>query len=513
MKIYIREKSEVRSIEVTEDMKILDALQAAGITSVHSPCGGNGTCKKCVVNVRAGDMNGPVLACQTQVEDGLIVELEPEVKMEVQQGGACEIYDADGSHPGLGIACDIGTTTVVCHLMDLTTGERIATVGAANAQKIFGADVIARINAATHGDLKKQQEAICEQLNRMICSLCEQTGRSLDEISYMAVCGNTTMEHLFTGLDPTGIGKAPFKPESLFGDEWDAKALGMPFDGKVYIVPSIAAYVGGDITADVLSTSMRKMGDPVLMLDIGTNGEMAMGCGNSFVCCATAAGPAFEGATIKQGMPASPGAISEVSYEGGELKIKVIGDVAPTGICGSGLVDAIATMLDLGVIEYAGRLIDADEADEETARFLGEDEDGNVFKLTPDGSVCITQSDIRQIQLAKGSIAAGIIVMIGRYGIQMEDLSELILAGGFGSYIRPKSAARIGLIPPELLEVTRAVGNAAGEGAVSAVVSAKAREDLAKCQKEMHYIELSGDKAFNDAYVEQLMFDVEEEED
>ncbi|MBR0105597.1 MAG: DUF4445 domain-containing protein [Lachnospiraceae bacterium] len=296
MKIYIREKSEVRSIEVTEDMRILDALQAAGITSVHSPCGGNGTCKKCVVNVRAGDMNGPVLACQTKVEDGLIVELEPEVKMEVQQSGACEIYDADGSHPGLGIACDIGTTTVVCHLMDLTTGERIATVGAANAQKIFGADVIARINAATHGDLKKQHEAICEQLNHMIRSLCDQTGRSLDEISYMAVCGNTTMEHLFTGLDPTNIGVAPFTPESLFGDHWRSTdclpELGI--DAVVYICPCVAGYVGGDITAGLVASGAPEAEGLWLYVDIGSNGELGIGNRDGFITCATAAGPAFE---------------------------------------------------------------------------------------------------------------------------------------------------------------------------------------------------------------------------
>ena len=514
MNLYIREGAKTSTLNVPEGSTILEALQDFGYTHLHTPCGGNGTCKKCVVNIRSKNMNGPVLACQTKVEENMIVELEPEVKMEVQQTGSCEIYPADGSHSGLGVAVDIGTTTVVCHLMDLTTGERIATIGAANAQKVFGADVIARINAATHGDLKKQQEAICEQLNYMIHSLCDQTGRKLDEITYMAVCGNTTMEHLFTGLDPTGIGKAPFTPESLFGDEWDAKSLGMPFDGKVYIVPSIAAYVGGDITADVLATSMRKMDKPVLMLDIGTNGEMALGHGNSFVCCATAAGPAFEGATIKQGMPASAGAISEVVYEDGELKLNVIGNTKPTGICGSGLVDALAVMLDLGVIEEAGRLIDADEADEDVARFLDEDEDGNnVFKLTPDGSVCVTQQDIRQIQLAKASIMAGIVIMIDRHGITMDDIDELILAGGFGSYIRPRSAARIGLIPSQLLEVTRAVGNAAGEGSVSAVLSQQARDDLAKCQEEMHYIELSGDKAFNDAYVEAMMFEVDDEDD
>ncbi|MCI8594313.1 MAG: DUF4445 domain-containing protein [Oscillospiraceae bacterium] len=507
MQLILQEENGTRTVEVEEGATILDALQRAGVTSVHSPCGGGGTCLKCTVTVRGGGLNGPCLACQTKVADGMTVVLAPEVKMEVQQSGKCAVYPPDGGGKGFGVACDIGTTTVVCHLLDLKTGRRLATVGAANAQKVFGADVIARIQASVEGKLKLMTEAIQEQLSGMIEALCRKTDTDIKQVRYMTIAGNTVMSHLFAELAPDSIGVAPFAPLSLFGTEHDAKEMGLPFDGTVYITPSVAGYVGGDITADVLATELVGKEKPTLMLDIGTNGEMVLGCGEKFVCCATAAGPAFEGANIKQGMPASPGAISEVTVENGRLKVTVLGSVAPTGICGSGLVDALAVMLDLGAVDETGRLLDADEAPEEALPYLDEDDDGNVFKLTEDGSVCVTQADVREIQLAKASIAAGIRVMAERYGVALEEIDALVLAGGFGSFIRPRSAARIGLIPPVLLDVTRAVGNAAGEGAVSAALSAKARTDLQKIQQDCAYIELSSDSAFNDAYIEEMMFE------
>lgn len=507
MQLILQEERGQRAVQVAEGATILDALQQAGVTSVHSPCGGGGTCQKCIVTVRGGGLNGPCLACQTKVADGMVVELAPAVKMEVQQTGKCAIYPPDENGEGYGVACDIGTTTVVCHLLDLKTGRRLATVGEANAQKIFGADVIARIQASVEGKLQRMHEAITDQLTHMIGALCSAAGVAVEEIRFMTVAGNTVMSHLFANLAPDTIGVAPFTPLSLFGEECDARSVGLPFDGTVYITPSVAGYVGGDITADVLATEMAGRKKPTLMLDIGTNGEMVLGCGEKFVCCATAAGPAFEGANIKQGMPASPGAISEVTAENGRLKLKVLGDVAPTGICGSGLVDALAVMLDLGAVDETGRLLDADEVDEAVAPYLDEDDDGNIFKLTEDGSVAITQADVREIQLAKASIAAGVAVMAQRYGVAVEDIDALILAGGFGSFIRPRSAARIGLIPPALLDRTSAVGNAAGEGAVSALLSQKARQDLKTVQHNCAYIELSSDNAFNDAYIEEMMFE------
>lgn len=496
--------------ETEEGRTILDVLQEAGITSVPSPCGGKGVCGKCKVFVKSLDFTGNCLACQTPVTDGMEVSIKPMAKMTVKESGKCHLWSPepldDLPEQAFAIACDIGTTTVVCHLLDMHTGKRMATVGGANPQGVFGADVISRIQASVEGKRQKLTDAIIHLINSFIGDLSRETGIPIEQIVYMAVAGNTVMGHLFAGLPPDTIGVAPFTPVSLFGQELDAEGLGLCFKGKVYIVPAVSGYVGGDITADMLSTELYKEEKPALLIDIGTNGEMVLGSRDRMVCCATAAGPAFEGAQIKFGMPAAAGAVSGAEISEGELKITTIENAEPIGICGSGLIDVLACMLDMGVVDETGRLLTKDEVRGEACKYLDEDEDGPIFLLTMDKSVYVTQGDIRKIQLAKAAIAAGIVVMADEFGVKVENISELILAGGFGSYIVPKSAARIGLIPPELLGVTKAVGNAAGEGAVSAALSAGAREKLSVLHK-CDYIELSGLQGFNDAYMEAIMFE------
>ncbi len=249
-----------------------------------------------------------------------------------------------------------------------------------------------------------------------------------------------------------------------------------------------------------------KMNEPeTLLLDIGTNGEMVLGKAGDYVCCATAAGPAFEGAEITMGMPAADGAISKVWMEGAKLCVSVIGGKEATGICGSGLIDALAVFLETGLMDETGLLADEDEVEEELVDYLDEDENGSCIWLTD--TVKITQADIRKLQLAKASIAAGIRILLSEKGLQMSEVEQVILAGGFGSFLNKKSAAAIGLIPSELLDVTVSVGNAAGEGAISAALSGEAREELARIQKEMRYVELSTHKKFSDEYMEQMYFE------
>ena len=490
---------------------ILDAIRTHGGLPVHAPCGGQGTCGKCTVLLVEETGERPVLACRVPAEDGMVIRLPSAAPLAVETGAeedAAPILPDEGAC-GLGIACDIGTTPVVCHLVDLATGKTLATVGEGNAQRPYGGDVISRIKASMEGRRPALTAALVGQLDRMIRALCAAGGTEVGAVRRMAVAANTTMCHLLTGLAPDGMGAAPFTPLSLFGEEYEARALGLPFDGPVYLSPAVSGYVGGDITADLLAANLDRASRPVLLIDVGTNGEMALGCGDRFLCCSTAAGPAFEGAQISCGMTAAPGAVSAVEYRDGELVCSVIGGGEGTGLCGSGLIDGVAVMLELGALDETGRLLDVEEDEGDIPEaalpylFLtGEEEP--AFRLSE--RVWITQSDVRKLQLGKGAIAAGVQVLMEGSGLSYDDVGGLLLAGGFGSYIRPESAARIGLIPAPLLPVTRAVGNTAALGARMALVSAEGRQRLTELQKNMEYRELSGLAAFNTAYMEAMMF-------
>lgn len=508
MKLTVLSEHGSRVISAQPGMSVLDALLAAGNLAIHAPCGGKGTCKKCTVHLVEGEQEREVLSCQTQAADNMIVRVSIEQALMVETNASENtVFSPDPGLSGFGIACDIGTTTVVCHLIDLSTGACVATLGEGNAQRPYGADVIARIKASMEGKRETLTRVIREQLADMICRLSAQMGISAGQIQCMSVAANTTMCHLLCGLAPDGLGAAPFAPLSYFGDTYSAKALELPFDGEVFVSPAVSGYVGGDITADLLAADLDLMERPVLLIDVGTNGEMAIGCADRFICCSTAAGPAFEGAQISHGMTAAPGAISEVEIIDDALRINVIGGGEAKGICGSGLIDAVAVMLDLGALDETGRILDVDEDDiparAEPYLFLADDEEP-AFRLTD--RVCVTQSDVRKLQLGKGAIAAGEQILLNAFGMEAAQIGSLLLAGGFGSYIRPRSAARIGLIPEELLAVTSAAGNTAARGAHKALVSAQAKERLARLQANMEYIELSGMPEFNNAYMEAMMF-------
>ena len=498
-------------LPIQPGQSLLDVLREYEGLPVHAPCGGQGTCEKCTVYLSGPGGETPVLACRTPAKDGMAVRLPSDAPLVVElHGDAAGTLTPDRGLTGYGVACDVGTTTVVCHLVELSTGKLLATVGEGNAQRAYGEDVIARIRVSMDGLRPALTAAVIGQLSRMVGELCRAAGVPLEQVNRMTVAGNTTMCHLLAGLPPDSIGVAPFTPASLFGDCRDAGTLGLPFDGEVYICPAVSGYVGGDITADLLCAGLDRTDRATLLIDVGTNGEMALGCGDKFMCCSTAAGPALEGAQIRFGMTAAPGAISEVRWADGKVVCEVIGGGEAAGLCGSGLIDAVAVMLDLGVIDETGRMpdVEEDEIPEKAAPFLFQLDGEPAFRLA--GQVAVTQSDVRMLQLAKGAIAAGIRVLLDSYGADFGQVGELLLAGGFGSCIRPKSAARIGLIPAELLNATHAIGNAAAQGALMALVSAEARSRLAYLQKTMEYRELSGLPQFNDAYMDAMMFPEEE---
>ena len=484
---------------------LLEHVTAAGL-SIDAPCGGAGRCGKCLV--RLSPDGEQVLACQTLIESDIEVYLPEETDMKIAANAESGVQKSEHSVP-LGVAFDIGTTTVVAHLMEIETSSRIATASGVNAQRSYGADVISRIKYCAANGHETLTQVIRKQLASLINQVINDTGTNMQDIKYIAIAGNTIMEHLAAGYSPVSMGVIPFTPLSLFGEElpvWENLPAGDLT--KVYFTPAVKAFVGGDITAGMFAAKLEETNGPVIYLDIGTNGELALKHGDKYYCCATAAGPAFEGAEITMGMAAIKGAINYVKWDNG-LELSVIGNGEPHGLCGSGLIDILAVLLETGAVDDTGRLLDADEIDHDISQNIGEKDGENVFWLTKgNNGVYVAASDIRKMQLAKAAIAAGIVTLLKHSDIAVDQVKELILAGGFGSFMDINSAAGIGLFPKHFLPIAKALGNTAGEGAALALCSKSAREKLEDIRNRCEYIELSTDPVFNEQFIEQMMFDV-----
>ncbi|MCL2390975.1 MAG: ASKHA domain-containing protein [Oscillospiraceae bacterium] len=489
---------------------LLDRINAVGVF-IDAPCGGKGRCGKCLV--RLSPEGEQILACKTLIEKDTDIYLPEEMDMMIAGAeSSASLNLADRPYPPsqgkkLGVAIDVGTTTVVAHLTDIVSGMRIATASGVNAQRPYGADVISRIQYCAENGHARLTQLIREQIESLIRHTCTISGERARDIGYIAIAANTIMQHLAAGFSPVGMGVAPFEPVSYFGDEhpaWDGLAVGR--GAKIYYAPAISAYVGGDITAGMLAAKLNETNGPTVYLDIGTNGEIAMKSGATYYCCATAAGPAFEGAEITMGMAAISGAINHVKWEDG-MKLSIIGEKEPQGLCGSGLLDALAVLLDTGAVDETGRLLDPDEIDHAIAEHIGKVCDENVFWLSKTGDgVYMSAKDIRKLQLAKAAIAAGIYTLLQQAGFAANEVKSFVLAGGFGSYMDHVSAAKIGLFPEEFLPITQTMGNTAGEGAALAVRSAEARVALDEIRAHCEYVELSTSKVFNDAFIEHILF-------
>lgn len=527
--------------KTTDKTTILEYCRSHGIAGIETPCGGKGTCGKCKVTVTKPYYKD-VLACRTRVCDGMEIIVgrkestgTKEDSMVVLTNGG-NVSEKFNEHVNRNVvlkeettnesekvesnedtlaACDIGTTTVVCYLIDKETGQIISTRSGANPQRSFGADVLSRIEAAgrieasSEPGLKIMQTQIVSLLNGFISEMLTECGRT--KVSRFSVAGNTVMCHLLMGISPAKMGKAPFLPDEYFGREFNPLDIGIENCQTMIIFPAVSGFVGGDITAGMMETVNRN--ELTLYLDIGTNGEMALGKGDRYVCCATAAGPAFEGAQIEMGMPASKGAVDKVWLEGRRIKYSVIGNDRPVGLCGSGLIDALALLLKAGIIDENGTILSGQELPILFRSYVFEVEAEDAAQSTETSlavhiapGVYITQEDIRKLQLAKGAIAAGIEVLFKEYGCMPCNIDVLTFAGGFGNYIDKASAAAIGLFPQELLDKAKEVGNAAGNGAVSAALSQDAWERALDISGDMRYIELASYPHFDEMYVEHMNF-------
>jgi uncharacterized 2Fe-2S/4Fe-4S cluster protein (DUF4445 family) len=419
-----------------------------------------------------------------------------------------------------GMAFDLGTTTVVATLMDLGTGTPVAVASMLNKQQPFGADVISRISATMLDPeaLGRLQSRAQETLAELAAEVCEKGGIAPEAVYEVALAGNATMTQLVLGMDPEPLGVAPFIMSTRSFETFRATELGLSLHPRAtaYLFPALGAYVGGDIVAGILATGMTRDKRIRLFIDVGTNCEIVLGSAERVLTTAAPAGPAFEAAQIKCGMRAAEGAIETIKIADGQLDVGVIGEVEAQGLCGSGLVDAVAELVREGFIDRSGRYL-TDEAARALSPSLadrlvlrGEE---RVFVLAWKGepgdvenSVFLSQRDVRELQFAKASIATGWQLLVEELGVEVSDITQVLLAGSFGSYLSPASAVRIGLVPKLPVARIVAAGNVAGEGAKMVLLSAQERAQALAVLEEVEYVELSGREDFQDIFVDLLGF-------
>ena len=594
-------------IEVEAGTTYLDAQIQAGLHP-DAPCGGQGTCGKCLVDVAEGLIDAAdvksvktstVKACQHKVdhEITLIVheetehhlletgmqrqfELAPAVRSGVIHVERCQMGDnssdwqrvkeavsskfgidvdtipvnpkildkvfdtledndynvtavlynnevidilpPDESFKTYGAAFDIGTTSVVCYLLDLSNGKEISHASMLNPQSQYGADVIARSEYAIDKGVDALSAVIRKALNELIDEALQtakeegNTEIAKEKIYVVTIVGNTCMHHLFMGITPKPLVHAPYNTsvnDEIIIPAKEADIFVNPA-AKLQMLPNIAGFVGADTAGVLLASAFDEIEELTLAIDIGTNGEMVMGSKERMIACSTAAGPAFEGAKIECGMRGRDGAIDHIKLaEAGTLDCHVIEDIKAEGICGSGLMDAVAVCLENEIIDEAGKLFDPEKDD---MKYASDAVKANLDRLTKVESgkaimlkdeVFLSQKDIREVQLAKGAIAAGIDLMADRLGIKIGDIKKVLIAGAFGNYMDPHSACAIGMIPPELEDRIVMIGNAAGEGSKIATLNFEEYRRAQKITEKVEFLELATHPDFQDTFVDNLMFE------
>ena len=415
-------------------------------------------------------------------------------------------------------AFDIGTTTLAGYLLDAANGQVLAVESRMNPQAQYGADVIMRADYALAHGTGELSGCIRRELNEMLGCLAGRAGRETADILQISVAGNTCMHHLFLGISPASLVHAPYTPAISRSMVFPAAQYGLTAHpkGQLLMLPNIAGYVGADTTGCLLAVRPDRKKEITLLLDIGTNGEMVLGNRDRMVACSTAAGPAFEGAKIQCGMRGAEGAIDHVHFENNQLVYSTIGDARPVGICGSGLMDIIAELLKAGIIASSGRL----EKPESLTTEIGKANAHRLEKIdnflsfvladeTESGTgkkIFLSQKDIREVQLAKSAMAAGIILMSDTLKIKQEDIKKIMIAGAFGNYMSPDSACAIGLLPQELRDRIEPIGNAAGEGSKIAALNKEEFHHCDQVARQTEFLELATHPDFQDCYVDELEF-------
>lgn len=428
---------------------------------------------------------------------------------------ALEPGDTTGSL--YGVAIDIGTTTVVCSLVDMLTGEELGHASEINAQKFFGLDVLTRITYEIENPddgREKLQKAIVGSINKMVKSICDEYGIAQDQIYEVSVGANCTMMHMLMGVDARPIGKAPFAPVFARAKDVKASDIGLKAapGARLYCLPSVSAYIGADIVAGAYVCDLRHQKGNVMFIDIGTNGEIVLAAEGKLMSCSCAAGPALEGMNISSGMRAAEGAIEDIHINEDGLDLKIIGDCEPAGICGSGILTVTKELLRTGIVRKTGAFVKADkfDADDYRSKYISVDEEGKrSFRMTEgDEPLYITQGDVRQVQLAKGAILSGFMALMKKAGIGMEDLDKVLIAGQFGAHLPADSITGTGILPFEVEDRIEYVGNTSKTGAYMALMSSKVKREMEALAHDMDYLELGATDNYERLLSECLIFPV-----
>jgi uncharacterized 2Fe-2S/4Fe-4S cluster protein (DUF4445 family) len=503
---------------------LLAAAQASGI-QLASVCGGVGTCEECRIRLVSGKLTPPTLveeavfsqaelaaglrlACQAEPLGDVKLDIPPDSLTATQrlqlegQETVVELMPAVTAPGAHGLAVDIGTTKLAAYLVRLETGETVARAGAMNPQVAYGEDVISRIAyAGREADgARTLQTVLVETLNRMLAEMCAEARISYEQVADAVLVGNTAMHHLFAGLPVEQLGRAPYSPATTLPLSIPAADLGLKLarEARAYLPPVIAGYVGADHVAMLLATEAWKSPHNVIALDIGTNTEISLVAGGKVTCCSCASGPAFEGAHIHEGMRAAPGAVERARWNDGGIIWQTIDGQPPVGICGSGILDVVAALLDGGLVRPTGAL----QAGAGSAYVLAPAAETGIGR-----DLVVTRKDIHEIQLAKSAIRAGVEVLLENAGLASTDIDEFIVAGAFGTYLDLASAVRVGMFPPLPLPRFQQVGNAAGVGAKRMLVSTDQRREAEGLARRLGYVELTGDTSFTPLFMKYLTFE------
>lgn len=525
--VRIRFEPQGVEVEVPEGRVLMAAARQAGV-HIEAPCGGQGWCGRCRV-VATGELSAHTpdelrllrpddladsvrLACRARALGDVVVRVpaaEGAVRV-VEAGGeptlALEPPEARGLACGArcaGAAVDVGTTTLALELVDLRTGDRLGRASALNPQVRFGADVLSRVShALTREGARELRSTVLGEVERLLLGSLEKADVLAEDLVEVVLAGNTAMTHLALGVDVSPLAAAPYEGALVEAAVTTGEAVGFTslLGARVVTMPAVSAFIGGDVAAGMLATSLPDREAPTVFIDLGTNGEIVLATPDGLIAASTAAGPALEGAALSHGIRAEAGAIERVALVADRLELDVIGGEAPRGICGSGLLDLTAALLDAGALDSSGRLQPAGPLASQV-----EDAEGGRRLRVADG-VYLTQQDVRQVQLSKGAVTSGISLLMEASGLAEDAVEEVVFAGGFGLHVRPAALARVGMIPRVWADRVSFAGNTSLEGAAMALASSAVRKRAEELARKVRTVDLAAHPAFEQRFLKALDF-------